>query len=91
MSKDYEWDRTKASSNLQKHGVDFAEAALALTDPMALTMPDPDSYAEERFLTLGADPQGKLLVVAYAWRGDTARIISARKATPRERRQYQEG
>ncbi len=57
---------------------------------MALTMPDPDFEAEDRFLTVGSDPRGRVLVVAYTWRGDTVRIISARKATRRERRQYEE-
>jgi uncharacterized DUF497 family protein len=90
MSAGYKWDRRKARSNLQKHGVDFADAALVLENPMALTMPDPDFEAEDRFLTVGSDPRGRVLVVAYTWRGDTVRIISARKATRRERRQYEE-
>lgn len=89
MSQSHEWDRKKAQSNLQKHGVDFADAALALEDPMALTMSDPDFEAEDRFLTIGSDPRGRVLVVAYTWRSETARIISARKATRKERRQYE--
>lgn len=87
----YEWDQLKARQNLEKHGVDFTEAALALEDELAMTIRDPDSESEDRFLTLGTDPLGRLLVVAYTWRGERIRIISARKATRRERRQYQEG
>lgn len=86
-----EWDQLKARQNLEKHGVDFTEAALALEDELAMTICDPDSESEDRFLTLGRDPLGRLLVVAYTWRGERIRIISARKATRRERRQYQEG
>ena len=89
MSTGYKWDRRKAERNLEKHDVDFADAALVLENPMALTMPDPDFDAEERFLTVGFDPRGRVLVVAYTWRGEIVRIISARKATPRERRQYE--
>jgi uncharacterized DUF497 family protein len=83
-----EWDREKADANRAKHGVDFADAATVLTDDLALTRPDsnPD---EERFVTLGMDALGRLLVVAYTWKGDEIRLISARKATPSERRQYE--
>jgi uncharacterized protein len=52
---DYEWDPGKAATNLRKHGVDFADAALALEDPLAKTMPDPDAVGEERFVTVGAE------------------------------------
>jgi len=86
----YEWDRSKARRNLEKHGVDFADAALVLEDGLALTMPDPDCDFEERLLTLGMDPQGRLLVVANTWRGEHIRIISARRATRRERHEYEE-
>ena len=83
----YEWDPVKATSNLKKHGVDFADAALVLEDPDALTMPDPHPH-EQRFLTLGVDPLGRVLVVIYTWRGDRIRLISARKATRSEARSY---
>lgn len=84
---EFEWDRGKAISNLKKHGVDFADAVTVFDDDLAVTMPDehPD---EQRFITLGMDALGRVLVVVYTWRGDCIRIISARKATPRERRQY---
>ena len=83
-----QWDGNKAASNLRKHGVDFADAASVLEDEAALTMPDehPD---EERWLTLGMDVLGRLLVVAYTWRNDEPRLISARKANRTERRQYE--
>jgi len=83
-----EWDPDKASKNLARHGVDFADAATALADEMALTMPDED-LDEERFVTLGMDALGRLLVVAYTWRGDQVRIISARKANRGETRRYE--
>jgi len=85
-----EWDPAKADSNLTKHGVDFADATLALEDERALTVPDDASATEDRFITLGMGPLGRILVVVYAWRGDRIRLISARKATRREREQYEE-
>ncbi len=83
-----EWDREKAEANRVKHGVDFADAATVLADDLALTRPD-DNPDEERFVTLGTDALGRVLVVAYAWHDDEVRLISARKATPSERRQYE--
>lgn len=85
---EFEWDSRKATSNRRKHGVDFADAATVLHDERAITVRDehPD---EERFVTLGMDALGRTLAVAYAWRGNAVRLISARKATPRERRQYE--
>ena len=85
----FEWDEEKAKENLEKHGIDFADAATVFDDTMALTMPDPTSEEEDRFVTLGMDALGRLLVVAYTWRDDRIRPISARKATRRERRQYE--
>jgi uncharacterized DUF497 family protein len=87
----FEWDPHKAEANQLKHGVDFADAALALEDERALTVVDPGSTSEERFITLGTDPLGRVLVVVYTWRADRVRVISARKATRREQRQYEEG
>ena len=80
----------KSRRNIEKHGIDFADAALALEDDLAVTIRDPDSGSEERFITLGMDPFGMLLVVAYTWRGERIRIISARRATSRERRSFEE-
>jgi uncharacterized protein len=87
----FEWDAEKAASNLRKHGVDFAEAALVFEDAFALTMRDLHSEREERFVTIGNDPQGRLLVVVYTWLGERIRLISARNATSRERREYEVG
>jgi uncharacterized DUF497 family protein len=83
----FEWDYLKAARNLQKHKIDFADAVIALDDALAITIREEIS-GEERFVTLGTDALGRLLVVVYTWRGDRIRVISARKATPRERQQY---
>jgi len=88
---DCTWDAVKARANFHKHGVHFADAVSALEDDLALTLRDPNSEDEERWITLGKDALGRLLVVIYTWRGDRARLISARLATPRERQQYEEG
>jgi uncharacterized DUF497 family protein len=85
---DVEWDGRKAAANRKKHGVDFAEAITALHDEMALTIRD-ESVDEERFVTMGIDALGRVLVLVYTWREDRLRVISARKATARERRQYE--
>jgi uncharacterized protein len=86
---DYEWDPGKAATNLQKHGVSFADAVSVFSDEFALTTAD-DLAEEERFVTLGTDAFGRLLVVIYTWRGEQIiRIISARKATRHERTQYE--
>lgn len=86
---EYEWDPAKAAANLQKHGVSFADAAVSLEDPRALTIADPDSSGEERFVTLGVDPLGHVLVTVYAPRPERIRIISSRRASPGERHTYE--
>jgi uncharacterized protein len=86
---DFEWDRRKAEANLAKHGVDFADAVEVLLDALALTVADEDP-AEERFVTIGVDGLNRILVVVYTWRGERIRIISARRATRRERTQYED-
>jgi len=84
------WDRAKARQNVAKHGVRFADAALVLDDPYAITIADEESEpAEQRWVTLGADAQGRILVVVYAYRGEDIRLISARLAEPRERKEYE--
>lgn len=88
---EYEWNPAKAAANLRKHGINFADAALVLEDELALTTRDLYSKDEERFVTLGHDPQGRLLVVVYTWRGDRIRLISARQATSKERRDFEKG
>jgi len=87
----FEWDKSKAKSNLKKHEVSFEEAATLFFDPLSLTIPDPDhgEYEEERWLILGHSDQGRLLVVAHCDKGDLIRIISARLATSVERRNYE--
>jgi hypothetical protein len=87
---DVEWDAAKARLNARKHGVLFADAVAALEDARARTMRDPFSDEEERWVTLGLDAFGQVLVVVYTWRGERVRLISARKETTRERRLYEE-
>lgn len=84
----YEWDPIKARSNLRKHDIDFADAATVFSDDYALTISD-DDPDEERFVTMGMDALGRILVVAFTWRGQNIRIISARKAESHERKQYE--
>jgi hypothetical protein len=86
----YEWDEQKNRSNIRKHGVDSADAVLALEDDDALTIRDDDSYEEERFVTIGTDALSRLLVLVYTWRGENIRVISPRKATRRERKAYED-
>lgn len=86
----FEWDPDKASSNATKHGVDFAEASTVFRDPLELTIADPGhSIDEYRFISLGRALSGRLVIVSYTERDQRIRIISAREATPRERRQYE--
>jgi uncharacterized protein len=85
---DIEFDPHKAASNVRKHRVSFAHAEQALRDPMALTIEDPDAVGEQRFVTLGTDSLGRVLVVVHTPRADRVRLISARKASPGESEQY---
>ncbi len=88
----FEWDAKKAVQNIKKHGVSFEEASTVFGDALSLTIPDPlSSIGEERFLIIGSSRFGKSLVVAHTEKEDTIRIISARPATSRERRMYEEG
>ena len=91
MGYEFEWDADKARSNERKHGVSFDEAATVFADRFSLNMPDPShSDEEQRFLVLGRSIRARLLVVAYAERGPRTRLITARKASPTERRRYEE-
>lgn len=83
----YEWGPEKAVANSRKHGVRFADAAAVLSDDRAITIQD-DNSQEERFITIGQDALGRILIVVYTWRDDRVRIISARRATARERAEY---
>lgn len=86
------WDPRKAAANLEKHKVSFEEASTVLSDSLALTGADPDhSTGEARWITFGESVRGRLLVVAHTDEGDIIRIISARVATRREKRLYEEG
>ena len=84
----YEWDNNKAKSNLEKHGIDFADAVSVFADDAALTILD-DHPDEERLVAIGMDALGRILVVVYTWRANNIRLISARKATRHECRQYE--
>lgn len=89
---EFEWDEGKAASNLQKHDVGSAEASSVLSDWLSVTIPDPaHSEGEERSATLGTSSSGRLLVVIHTERGDKVRVISARPASARERREYEQG
>jgi uncharacterized DUF497 family protein len=88
----FEWDAAKAARNIAKHGVSFQEAATVFGDPLAVTYFDPDHSAEEdRYLTFGHSSAGNLLVVSHTEREDRIRIMSARRATRRERKSYERG
>ncbi|MEG3436934.1 BrnT family toxin [Pannus brasiliensis CCIBt3594] len=85
----YQWNPDKAIANLRKHGIDFADAVSVFEDYLAITIPD-NRFEEERFITIGIDAFGRVLVVVYTLRGDEIRLISARTATRKERKQYEE-
>ena len=85
------WYPEKARLNLKKHGVRFSDAETVLYDPNALTREDIESEGEQRFVTVGMDSGGRILVVVYTYHGEDIRLISARPATKRERMQYEEG
>ena len=92
MSLVFEWDEHKAHQNLQKHAISFEEAATVFGDPLSLTIPDPlHSELEDRFVIVGESIRQRLLVVVHTERGNHIRIISARLATRRERKTYEEG
>lgn len=87
---EFEWDAEKAASNLSKHGVSFPEAMTAFGDPLEVTILDPmHSQGESRFISVARSEAGRVLVIVYTERDQRTRIISAREATPRERRQYE--
>ena len=83
-----EFDPVKARTNLRKHGVSFSHAEQALLDPMAFTVEDPDARGEQRFVTLGTDSLGRVIVVIHTQRDERTRLISARKASRGEADQY---
>ena len=86
----FEWDKSKAETNRLKHGVTFEEATTVFSDPLSMLRTDPDhSLDEQRYIVLGMSNQRRLLVVAFAERPPQTRLISARRATRKERRQYE--
>ena len=90
MSTEFQWDKEKASQNVKKHGVHFEEATTAFYDTLSITIPDKEhSVDEKRFILLGLSNQGRLLVVAHTDREDKIRLISARPATSKERKYYE--
>ena len=89
---EFEWNPEKEQSNVEKHGVDFTEAATVFGDPLELTIADPDhSVGEFRFLSMGCSARNRILVVSYTEREERIRIVSARVAAPKERRHYESG
>ena len=84
----FEWDELKAKANKSKHGISFADTFAVFEDPNAVTLED-FRQSEQRFVTIGMDAFGRILVVVYTWREDNIRIISARKAVRYEVRQYE--
>lgn len=97
MRYDFEWDPRKARSNIRKHEISFERAATVFRDPNLLSIPDEEhSEAEERWITIGLDETGSVLVLSHKFEslgaeGSRIRIISARKATKRETKQYEKG
>ena len=86
----FEWDRKKANKNLKSHKVSFDEAVTVFYDPLSATFDDPDhSDDEERLITIGYSSNGRLLVVGHTERGEAIRIITARPATPHERKRHE--
>lgn len=84
-----QYDPLKASANLKKHGVSFADAEGVLSDPLAVTIEDSGATSEQRFITVGLGNVGELLVVVYTEQDGDYRLISARRATPQERKHYE--
>jgi len=90
MALQFEWHDRKAASNIRKHGVSFEEAATIFGDPLSRTIPDDRNITgEERLVTLGMSFRGRLLVVVHLEEELRIRLISARRATPSERRDYE--
>ena len=86
---DLEWDPKKAAANLRRHGIDFADAATALHDEFAITVVD-DDLGEDRYVTVGVDALGRVVVVVFTWRASRIRLVSARRANAGERSRYEE-
>jgi len=85
------FDPKKNAINLRKHGVSLTEGDGVLNDPLALTIEDDSAQDEQRFVSIGMNTFGRLMVVVYAYEGDDIRLISVRRAEPKERRSYEKG
>jgi hypothetical protein len=85
------WDPEKALQNFRKHGIRFSDVEPVFYDPLARILEEQSTQNESRFILVGSDALGNVIVVVYTWRGDVVRIISARKATRKERKKYEEG
>ncbi len=92
MSRTFDWDADKAQENINKHDkIRFEEATTVFEDPFLMTFPDPEhSEEEQRYLNIGMSAKNRILIVVHTERDDVVRIISCRKATPQERRAYEE-
>lgn len=88
---DVRWDPAKAKANLKKHGARFSDAESVLFDPLSLTMEDESAEGEQRFISIGLDAGGRVVVVVYTHQGDEIRLISARPANRSESRAYEKG
>ena len=86
-----EFDPKKDLANAKKHGVSLSEGDGVLNDPLALTVDDDLAEGEQRFVIMGMNAFGSLMVVVHTNRGNGSRIISVRKADPKERRNYEKG
>lgn len=92
MKMDFEWDQNKAAQNFSRHGVSFDEAKTIFNDPLYVDFFDPDhSHNEQRYIIIGQSVKKRLLLVAYTERENKIRLISAREATQKERKDYEEG
>jgi uncharacterized protein len=85
----FQYDLGKAAANVRKQSIRFADAEGVFNDPLALTMEDPDAQNERRYIAIGLGNLGELLVVVYSERGEEYRLISARRATRKERKAYE--
>jgi len=85
------WDPKKAEINFEKNKIRYSDAEMVLYDPFAMTLEEHVVATEQRFVTIGSDAVGRIIAVVYSYRADTIRMISARKATPTERKQYEKG
>ncbi|WP_211232819.1 BrnT family toxin [Desulfatirhabdium butyrativorans] len=91
MPLKFDWNPKKAQKNIEKHGVSFDEAATVFSDPLSMTYDDPDhSYEENRYIIIGLSSRSELLFVSHSESEDTIRIISARRLTRKERKQYEQ-